>query len=173
MRYILCLFTSFLFSCTSKNSEETVAKPTPVMEETFPFSEADRIEVISYPVRYMWDTIREGKKTYLAPLVVNKKLVDTSGFKERIFLDEKQKEDFFNAIFIRKTNGCEVASCFNPRHAILFYSKSDIIADMEICFECGQDRGNGFKYNELCYEGLAPIGKIFKEAGIKYFGEGE
>lgn len=143
------------------------------MEDTYPFSKAERIELVSYPVRYNWDTIRNGKKTYLGPIVENKKLVDPSGFKERVLLNEKQKQNLFNSLFIRETKECEVAMCFDPRHAILFYNeKLEIIANIEICFECGNSYST-FKHNELCYEGLAPISNIFKEAGIKYFGEGE
>jgi hypothetical protein len=163
MKYI-----SFLFCIVS-----FIGCAQPKMEETFPFSVADKIEVISYPIRYEWDTIRNGKETHLGPLVENKKLINSSGIKERVFLNEKLRSKLFNSLFTDDDPECTVAMCFDPRHAILFYNnKSEIIATMEICFECGGSRA-AFKHNELCYEGLAPIGKIFEEAGIKYFGEGE
>lgn len=143
----------------------------PKMEDTFPFNQTKTIEVLSYPVRYEWDTIRNGKKVHLGNLVENKKLVNPSGIKERVILSDKQKLELFNTLFIRETKNCEIAMCFDPRHAILFYNdKEEIIANIEICFECGGDYGT-FKYNELCIEGLEPIGKIIEDAGIKYFGE--
>lgn len=162
MKYLCLLLIGILFSFC-----------TPKMEETFPFNQTDKIEVISYPVRYNWDTIRDGKKVYLGDLVENKRLVNPSGIKERITLNDKQKQDLFSKLFIRETKDCTVAACFDPRHAILFYNeKSEIIAYIEICFDCGYDRGSrGFKYNDICYEGMAALKPIFQEAGIKYYGD--
>jgi len=179
MKYIIIIFSVIFFSCTSRSEDKPVTekarveKPAPKMEETFPFSEADKIEVVSYPVRYSWDTIRNSKREYLGSLVQNKKLVNPSEIKERIFLNDLFRRKLFNSLFIRKNKECEVAACFDPRHAILFYNdKSEIIANIEICFDCGGSEAT-FEHNELCYEGLKPIGDLFKEAGIEYFGEGK
>lgn len=145
----------------------------PEMKATFPFSQATKIEVISYPVRYEWDTIRNGKKEHLGLLVENKKLVNSSGIKERKPLNGKLRVKLFEALFGHDNPECTVAACFDPRHAILFYNaKSEIIATMEICFECGGSEA-AFEHNELCYEGLQPIGEIFEAAGIEYYGEGK
>lgn len=156
----LLLLLLTLISCSKK------------AEGTFPFSQTEKIEIISYPVRYEWDSIRNGKPEFLGVIVKEKRLIiNPEHIKERVILNDKQKEQLFRSLFIRNDTECSVASCFDPRHAILFYNRhTQIIAHIEICFDCGQDRGS-FEYNHLCYEGLGDISKIFKDAGIKYYGE--
>jgi len=143
------------------------------MEDTFPFSQTEKIEVISYPERNYWDTLRRGPRDGMGLVVENKKLIlDSSYIKERFFLDDKEKEHIFNILYRNPSDmECTVASCFIPRHSILFYNKKkEIIADLEICFGCGTSDGS-FKYNPICHDELNELKAIFKEAGIKYFGE--
>lgn len=163
-----------LFSC--KKAEEEVLSPAkmqktlPKMEDTFPFSETTKIEIISYPVRYEWDTIRNGERKVMASLVENKQFQpDTLHIKDRVILNNKFTNQLFKSFFT-KYEGCTVAACFDPRHAILFYNeKREIIAYLEVCLDCGNSQSSGnFKYDDLCEITLA---ELFEQAGIKYFGE--
>ncbi|AWH86040.1 hypothetical protein HYN59_13375 [Flavobacterium album] len=143
------------------------------MEDTFPFSQTEKIEVISYPERNYWDTLRRGPRDGMGLVVENKKFVlDSSYIKERVFLDDKFKKLVFDLLFIKKRKEeCTAAACFIPRHTILFYNKKmEIIADIEVCLECGTSYGS-FKYNSMCSEGTEHLKEIFKQAGIKYFGD--
>ncbi|MGV3459442.1 MAG: hypothetical protein ACO1N9_03190 [Flavobacterium sp.] len=149
------------------------SKPEKPVEETYPFSKTTKIEFISYPVRYEWDTIRDGERKYLWYLVENKKLVNSSGIKERIFLNQKQRKDLLSALFTPRLQSDETMVCFDPRHAILFYNeKSEIIADIEICFDCERIRqSKEFKKSKPFNPDMADLKAVFEEAGIKYFGE--
>ena len=157
--FIITLLCLLMLSCKDRIPKE-VQNESLKMEQNFPFSESEKIEIISFPVRY-------------EPIVFEKKLIDSIGIKERFFLNEHQKNDLFNSLFLNENEECTVAACFDPRHAILFYNdKSEIIAHIVICFDCGNTtESEGLNCNRLCYEGLGSILKIFKKAGIKYFSE--
>ncbi|MCW4470132.1 hypothetical protein OGH69_14235 [Flavobacterium sp. MFBS3-15] len=165
---IIVAVTFSLFSCKKAEEKAAVQKEVklPKMEETFPFSEAEKIELISYSGRYSWDRDRENFNV----IVEDKKLViDTSYIKERIVINEKLEKDLFKAIYIDDPP-TESAACFDPRHSILFYNKnSEIIAYIEICFMCGN-----YETSKNFTHGLMNVGSfwmIFKDAGIKYFKE--
>lgn len=54
---------------------------------------------------------------------------------------------------------------------VLFYNKNGKLFNyFEVCLECGNGEG-GFEHNDICPERIAKLQAIFKEAGIKYFGE--
>ncbi len=173
MKYLIILLSFLIIGCNSKPEGKTVAekqqKPLPEMSKTFPFSEEDKVEVISYPVRYEWDTLRV-KGDYNNFLVEKRKLMsDPSHFKDRIILDNVSKKKIFEALFVDEEVDDSPSACFDPRHAILFYNKEDIIAYMEICFHCNNARAD-FKHS---YYNLDELEKIFKNSGVKYFGEGK
>jgi len=183
MKYLIIILSVLFLSCTSKvenkaiaETEATGVKPTPVMEQIFPFSEADKIEVISYPVRHKWDTIRnDGHHQELNYLVKDQKLmVDEAYIKEKRVLTEDAKKLLFEFLFEDRGNNQSDVACFNPRHSILFYREDKIIAFMEVCLECGNaDSDFKYKYENLNYETIGELESIFNEAGIKYYGEGE
>ncbi|MGQ2984782.1 hypothetical protein [Flavobacterium sp.] len=156
-----------LFSCKNAEEKAVVQKEVklPKMEETFPFAETEKIELLSYENRNDWDTIRR----YSNRIVEDKKLLfDTTHVKERVVLNEKLTKDLFKAFFTPTPNS-ESAACFDPRHAVVFYNtNSEIIYAYEICFGCavGQASNNDFKYTMTSVGTLYPV---FKSAGIKYF----
>ena len=139
----------------------------PVMEYTYPFSKASKIEVISYPDRMNWGNVDE-------EIVKDGFLVINDKIKERQVLTKSETDSLFNFLFI---DDCPVfssqAKCFAPRHAILFYDKTDkVIGYIEVCLECGTSE-QSFSFNAICSERTKKLADIFKQAGIKYFGEGE
>ena len=173
----VAIFT--LNSCNKKADEErTIVSskaqvPLPKIEETFPFSEAEKIEIISYPVRRNWDTITNDKGRWgVINIVKDKKLqVNPKGIKDRIILNDNLKDKLFKAIYTLYEPS-ETAACFDPRHAVLFYNKkSEIIAYIEICFHCGTYKfSDNFKHGSF---NVGTLRQVFKDAGIKYFGEDE
>lgn len=168
------LFCLLILSCKDDASKEE-QKQSIKMEETFPFSDSEKVEIISYPCRIYWDTIQNNNGINILDPVVNKKLaVNTSGIKDRVILNDDSENKLFNYLFV---NDCpdnfSVAGCFNPRHCVLFYNEQEeIIAYFEVCLDCGTyEASQGMEVNEICLERIGTLYKIFKQTGIKYFGE--
>lgn len=141
------------------------------MVKTFPFSEASKIELISYPVRYEWDTINVNGDTRINSLVKDKKLIiNPKKVEQRIILNNELIKKLFNFLFIEECpTDHSQAACFDPRHSIIFYNKrNEVIAYSEICLGCSTSESSaGFEYNQLCIERMANLRIIFREAGMK------
>lgn len=141
----------------------------PEKENTYPFSKANKIEVVSYINRELWDTIEN--KTTEGIASINKNQI-----KERVTLTKEQTDNLFKFLFIDECPLVNSTSrCFKPRHMIVFYDKYGKELDyIEVCLECGtSESGMNFSYNGICNERADELGGIFREAGIKYFGEDE
>jgi hypothetical protein len=190
MKYIIFLLLSvFILGCEAKGEKEAGTlessvklrnkKIVRIMETTFPFSETKKIEIISYPVRFNWDTltnVKDGVGTRLRPLLKDKKLnVNPVGINDRIVLNEKHKRQLFNFLFIDQCpKDYIISSCFDARHCILFYDKkNEIFAHIEVCLDCSVAHSSGFEFNEICSERINDLGRIFKDAGVTYFGEND
>ena len=146
-----------------------MGKPIKKMDEIFPFSKSEKIEVISYEMRHYWDTIvKPGGRQAIRPLVKNGTLLmPVSRITERKELDSKLKNRLFDLLYNKDDNGTG-ADCFNPRHSILFYDKTDkVIAYTEVCLACGTSgQSEGFTYNLLSQQRMRLLGEIFKDAGL-------
>lgn len=190
MNYIvLFLLSFFILGCEAKGEKAAGAivssvsvpkkKPVRIMDKTYPFSETEKIEIVSYPVRFNWDTLTNVKDegvTRLRPLLKDKKLnINPVGIKDRVVVSEKYKKQLFSFFFIEECpKDYSVASCFEPRHCILFYNKkNEIFAHIEVCLGCSVAYSSGFEFNEICGERINDLDKIFKDAGVTYFGEDE
>ncbi len=137
-------------------------------EEIYPFSEAEKIEIVSYPDRMNWDNHFDSTIVVSGEIRFSKSLI-----KERVVLNDTLTEKLFRYLFIEECPLIDITRslCYQPRHAILFYNnESKIYSYLEVCLECGKAEGN-FLYNEICDERTANLEHIFKQAGIKYFGE--
>lgn len=155
----VCCLIFLIAGCTAKLEEEN----------TYPFSKVDKIEVVSYINRELWDTIEN--KTTEGIASINKNQI-----KERITLTKEQTDNLFKFLFIDECPLVNSTSrCFEPRHMIVFYNEKGKELDyIEVCLECGtSESGTGFSYNDICNERTDKLAGIFKEAGIKYFGENE
>ena len=190
MKYILILFFFiFIYGCEKTKKESHSFKQVTVVSDDknaslvinkkVLFADADNIEVISYALRYKWDTINDSDDDVVRtePILKNKKLnVSPAGIKDRVILNEKLRQRLFNFLFIEKCpENYSVASCYDPRHCILFYNrKKEIFATIEVCLGCSTSYGSeGLNYNEMCIERMETLHKIFEDAGVKYFGENE
>lgn len=138
-----------------------------VKNYTYPFSKRSKIEVISYTNRMMWDDDDMG-------IVKNGVLIIKDKIKERKVFSEAQSDSLFKFLFIEECPAfSSQAKCFDPRHAILFYDKNDKLLEyIEVCLECGTSE-QSFSFNAICDQRTKKLVDIFKQAGIKYFGEGE
>ncbi len=177
----MLLFVLALSSCNKKDvikdapldeqdtTNVVVRRPVKKMEDTFPFNKAKKIEVISYQVRYEWDTISKGDGVFqVNPLVKGGKLLmPESRIKERAIFDSKGRADIFDFLIIEDCNGGSVAACFDARNAILFYDdKGKIIANVEVCLGCANAQAD-FDITALCFERVDKLTAIFKRAGLK------
>lgn len=172
MKYIVVFLSLLFFSCTSKpDIKANVDKKMPAkMQETFPFSEADRIEVISFEYKDYWDINEEGNYK----IIDGKLAFDESIIKERVILNSRIEKNLFkvlNSEICPDESG--VYDCYTPEHRVLFYDEnSKLIAYLEICFQCKDYRiSDGWKTVGFCDQNLEELKTLFKDAGIKHFTE--
>jgi len=131
---------------------------------TYPFSKADRIEVVSYPMR---------KSAYLnSTLIINNKFI-VKGIEDRIKLTDPQIDTLFSILFNYKLKsdkyGMPITDCYTPRHSILFYKNNKVFAFYEICFDCGGTRQTkDVDFGEFCIEKKCKLQKFFRSVGIKH-----
>jgi len=144
--------TSCIYSKTAKK-----------LTDTYPFDQADKIEIVSYPVRS--DAYSNDK------LIVDSSFV-VKGIKDRIVLTTQQSDSLFSILFDYKTKreGSVVpdADCYNPRHSIIFYHRTKPIAFLEVCLECGGTRhSKDTNFGVFCDDKMCMLQKFFKSIGVK------
>ena len=140
------------------------------MANTFPFSQAAKVEIISFPEDKF--RLTETEQTY--DIVDGKMQFDESIILQRIVLDNKQKEVLFGILYdYKKKDEFHGADCYRPNHRILFYDdKQRIIAFLEICFICeGYKLSAGFKPEELYHDKFTQLETFFKSVGVNHFFE--
>lgn len=175
MRWSRFLVIAALFSLISckKAEEKTIVRQEiklPEMKETFPFSEAEKIELISYS----FDDYRHSSGYYQYEIKDGKLPFDETIIKERIFLNKLQQESLFWALM---TDNCPanyaVADCYMPEHRIIFYDKNKkVIAFLEVCIQCiGSRKSENLKIARLCGKKMKELKRLFRSAGIKHFSE--
>lgn len=169
---MLLLTATCLFAC-NKGANNTVVntkqeEKIPEMENTFPYSEAAKVELISF------SHLDFRPEEYDYKIVDGKLAFDESIIKERISLSKRQQESLFWEL---TTDDCpqnyEVADCYMPEHRIIFYDKDDkVIAFLEICIQCvGSRKSENFKVARLCGIKMKELKKLFRSAGIRHFSE--
>jgi hypothetical protein len=130
------------------------------------FSNVSKIEILAYLDRNKWD--KSDNPDYRNPDYIknNKIEIKDKYLRNRIVLSSSQVKEL-QAGF-KKGYYDIAAACYDPRHAIIFYDKNDvIIGNIEICFECN---------NVSSSKNLYSIGRsasnqmdLFKKFGITYF----
>lgn len=175
MRIIFIVIITCVSFVSCENKSEKTHKKTQSeiisekMNETFPFSENGKIELLSYKDRVLYTRNLNSDSIYYSFINDNDKII------ERIELNKKLSLELYKLYFTRNCLDTEFASCFDPRHSIVFYNKkSEIISSIEICFDCGIKRSRGGVHPKgICRKNDDKLLTIFKKAGIKYFGENE
>jgi hypothetical protein len=136
----IALVATIIFSSCGNSSKEGV----------YPFSQAERIEVISYSSRTMWD---DDDRDFIIEGRLN---LNDDKFKERVELNEEQKESLYQFLFEEECPVfSSVSKCYEPRHLILFYDKEGKLFNyFEVCLECSRAEA-GFEHNDVCDERMA------------------
>ena len=178
MKKILILLILILFfGCKdNQNKNQNIIKSenkidTQNLVNIYPFNKAEKIEVISYPVRNSWD---KNFSFSAKNIVSNKKLIiDSSYFKERIVISKQQAEIFFKPLIFDKCKEEVGVACYDPRHLFLFYNKEGKIFEYyEICFDCLRAYSTGkFPATNICYGSEEMYKNNLRKIGIKYFGD--
>ncbi|MGB4928529.1 MAG: hypothetical protein WBP43_01050 [Chitinophagales bacterium] len=131
----------------------------------FPFNKSEKIVIVSFDV-------------HLGKLPVVNNIIDTAKISEYIILNNAQNDSLTNILLnfnypVTNTISVISESCYDPRHAILFYNKhNDLIAYLELCFSCGDFESN-FEADwleQFCSGKYDLLESFFVEAGITYFG---
>ncbi|MET3027791.1 hypothetical protein ABXT06_14025 [Flavobacterium sp. UW10123] len=171
-KLLVLVIISTLFSCNRNKDLEDEIKSKRELDYSDAFDlekEAiKKIEILSYPDRLAWDTLRHRE------IIINNKIdFDTSMVNEKVtLLKETQINELFDLIKIHcKVEGdvAPYSSCYMPRNLILFYNnKNKIIGHIEVCFQCGTSKSsNNLRESwDYCKD---DVKDFFKKAGIKYF----
>jgi hypothetical protein len=180
---LLILSTITVYSCGDNNISTTEKEYQDHLREQrcfftkskfskdsiFPFSQADKIEIISYDST-------SARSFFGGRINRNGSLHDSlsqNGIRERVVLYTGQIDTIYSILYDYKFSNDntleESAACYNPRHAILFYKANKLIEYLEICFECQRiefvDRRSNFGI--MCDDKWCYLIEYFKKCGIK------
>jgi len=142
---------------------------------TYPFSSASKIEVLSYETRYNWDTLEDNSRGNFINdnLILKGKLrLNPKKISERVQLSKRQSEELFDILYAFNFDLVEqVSACYEPRHAFIFYDeKNNAIASIEICLMCSNKKSSkGVPKFKLNYSKIENISLFLKSIGIKKF----
>ncbi len=144
---------------------------------TFPFSTAERVELISFPNRYGWDTVAHAEGTYINDVLIDPEgrvTVPKARVKDRVTLTTHQGQQLFDLLCNNPCPADEVmaAACYDPRHLITFHDKDGkAFAYIEICLECFQAHySEGIPVQDFCPEKIRALNHLFRQLGVSYFG---
>ena len=96
------------------------------VENTFPFSKADNVELIFYKEAQQGGT--------------NLKQISKTPYRKKVKLNENEKEELFEILYKDNSFIHSIAACYDPRHALVFTKQNDTIGIIEVCLECSQFR---------------------------------
>jgi hypothetical protein len=177
MRFLAGVFLIVMLACSGKEkpAETSVENTSPFVEEvvssatcvyvneksqrqTFPFSKADKIELVSYDLR---------QDSYGNRDLVSDGTFSVDSIRQRVVLDGNQRDSLFSILYNFKAVPAGIessqADCYNPRHSIVFYQKNKAMAFLEICFECGGTKQTaGVDFGPFCPEKLCMLQRFFK-----------
>lgn len=177
--FLIAIFLAGFYSCNPRSykSKETKEK---ALSTIFPFSDTEKVEILSYPNRFRWDTILvNGKMRFNERVVSEKKLniKNLEKIKDRKFLNEAQKTLLFKILSKQDyAEDTEALACYSPRHLVLFYNnKGEIISYIEMFLTCSvwDSSEKKWQMGHAPSSQSAAVWRLFKKAGITYFGEDE
>lgn len=146
-------------------------KPQIHLQEAFPFSEANRVEVISYDACDIigLDSCPTGKTDSLR---LSGKLIYRH-IQERIILDSLQIFALFELVngyrFETEPKEFAAKACYVPHHTIVFFRNDEFLAHLEVCLTCNNYASSGGEYLLLRCDKVYPaLNAFFKQAGIRF-----
>ncbi|MCO6163922.1 hypothetical protein [Flavobacterium sp. NRK F7] len=168
--FLILISNIMLFACESKRKKESNVGI--IKKYDFSNSLDFKYETINEVILYSFLN-KSSIKTlpYRKDVNYNSDVQLSNDFiKERILLDEKQKQELFHLI---TKDSCpkeqHLADCYNPRHEVVFKNKSnEIMGSIEICFECNDFR-HSKSLGEATYYCHDAMRLFFWKAGIRYF----
>lgn len=101
--------------------------------------------------------------------------VDENRFKTSVVVDSSTIQEIILLYYQKNTDSIQdylYSACYNPRHGIVFYNRSDkIIAYLEVCFECFGTSSTGIfpSYNGFNYKQFKQLKNIFRKFMLDYF----
>jgi hypothetical protein len=141
------------------------------------FNHASRVQLLSYVNRMGDETpLIEGEEQKpvqkdTAFFVVDDLRIPESTIKERLILNNTQRDSLFRLF---NENMCKidgVAICYNPRHAVIFVDQANhAFGYIELCFDCTNYQTPGNFQLDFCYEKGEALKAMFQSFGINYFG---
>lgn len=145
--------------------------------KTYPFNEATKIVLISYPnyenegiystkdsVVTPWGERLKNSEIMLKPIkTASKAIIDTIKFQNRLYsiyekieLDTNQIDSLSFILMNYKTNinlknaYSSQGCCYRPRNSIIFYNKfNKPFLNFELCFDCPENKVYSDKYHEF------------------------
>jgi len=177
-----------LFSCKEEvsntdalndemNEQKCVYKKYPYPKDSvFPFSQADKVEIIAYDSAF-GSAFMGGRIHGYTIERLNDSMATKSNIKDKVELNKNQTDTLFSIFldyaFGDANTGILSAACYNPRHAILFYKEGKLIEYVEICFECGgiefvdsKSKFSKLIYDNFCYDKRCYLIEFFKKCGV-------
>lgn len=144
------------------------------IKDTFPFSEADKIEIVAFGEDF---EARMSIKNEIFQLLQVPRMGDTIKinnrkvkFREINVLNEQEVKELFSILFNYQTpdGNSVVADCYEPHHAILFYKAGKAIDFLELCFHCRNYRNSEKdSFNGFCLETYSRLERFFKSIGVE------
>ncbi len=136
----------------------------------YPFSKAKSVKIVSF------EALPDSNGQIITganklPMKLNR--VDVSKLNEIIQLNSLEIDSLTNILYNFGYNGkvlIERGSCFNPRHAIIFFDNANVdFAFIELCFECNvyQTSSSLVQTGDFCTEKYNMLESYFKNRGIR------
>ena len=135
------------------------------------FSKVKRVEIVSYPSRTNWQE-EDRLKTSELHLIIERSSFKEKYIKDRIRLNEEQKNKLIDAFKEINLGIATQAACYEPRHLIVCFDENNkVYGYFELCIECGtyDSSKNMEGILNFSMEKGAEFGVLFKDFGIKYF----
>jgi hypothetical protein len=158
--------TIFLFSIFCFYFSFSQNDPKKQIEDIF--KQTSKIEIYAYLVNHHWE--REDRRSSQALVYNNIVNIPEKYLRNKIILTKGQIKKLKKQLLLSDEKINERATCFDPRHAIVFYDKNNsILGYVNICFSCIQAESSS-NFNVLTNRFLFQC-ELFKEFGIAYFME--
>jgi hypothetical protein len=135
-------------------------------ETTFPFSESDRIELVSYEAKprlmkiHDNELVRDGK--FIVPDI-----------HQRVTLTKRKTDSLFSILYnfvpLTSPHSWAVPDCYEPHQAVVFYKNEKAFAFLEICFTCHQTRQTkGMDVGFFCSDKYCILERFFIQNKVDY-----
>ena len=157
---IIFLFSFFCFYFSYSQNDEK-------KQIEYIFKQTSKVEIHAYQGIF-WN--REDSKKQGAIISKNLVNIPEKYLRNKIILTKGQIKKLKKQLLLSDEEIKERATCFDPRHAIVFYDKNtSILGYVNICFSCIQAESSS-NFNVLTDRFLFQC-ELFKEFGITYFEE--